>query len=127
MISSSPNPSTAAIPGRARGLKQEENHDAKALRRHRGHIVPDSLLLRAQAVSFLLDSGADPEAPLLSGFTPLLYALSKGDSESAMILMEKGADYRRADRFGDDPLNASKKNPDPAVREYLSGLVGVRP
>jgi ankyrin repeat protein len=54
------------------------------------------------AIRFLLDAGADPDAPLLSGFTPLLYALPKGDSENAMILIEKGTDVMAVNAFDGD-------------------------
>uniref|UniRef100_A0A7N9AUQ2 E3 ubiquitin-protein ligase HACE1 n=1 Tax=Mastacembelus armatus TaxID=205130 RepID=A0A7N9AUQ2_9TELE len=61
-------------------------------------------VLSAQTVLCLLDSGADINRPNVSGATPLYFACSHGQRDTAQILLSRGAKYL-ADKNGVTPLD----------------------
>ncbi|XP_060139419.1 E3 ubiquitin-protein ligase HACE1 isoform X4 [Globicephala melas] len=68
------------------------------------HRQADSQPLRHQTVQCLLDSGADINRPNVSGATPLYFACSHGQRDTAQILLLRGAKYL-PDKNGVSPLD----------------------
>ncbi|EIP98024.1 hypothetical protein OpiT1DRAFT_02474 [Opitutaceae bacterium TAV1] len=60
----------------------------------------------ASTVKALLDAGADPDGPR-DAWTPLVAAAREGRSDVVKVLVEAGADVRRMDRLGFQPVIAA--------------------
>ncbi|CAG06244.1 unnamed protein product, partial [Tetraodon nigroviridis] len=69
-----------------------------------GDLIVEACLVSAQTVLCLLDSGADINRPNVSGATPLYFACSHGQRDTAQILLSRGAKYL-ADKNGITPLD----------------------
>lgn len=66
---------------------------------------------RKEMIEVLLDAGADPEVPTVSGFRPLHWAASRDAVGAAMVLLERGAKPDSAAERGITPLHwAAAKN-----------------
>lgn len=72
-------------------------------------------------VQTLLDAGADVNAKDVRGMTPLLYAVSNEEQNTAnlKLLLAKGADPKAKDNNGEDALAWAKKFNNPAVLALL--------
>jgi ankyrin repeat protein len=82
-------------------------------------------LLRSARV--LVEKGHDVNALDSVEANPLGWAAWKGSLEMVQYLAGAGGDFRNVDSYGDDALEASEDNPDPAVREYLLKLADRHP
>lgn len=71
------------------------------------------------AVRTLLKSGADVNAPLGDGTTPLAWAAHKGDAEIVDVLLQARANVNAADDHGVTPLSLACENADAGLVEKL--------
>ena len=55
----------------------------------------------------LLDDGADPDAPLVHGFTPLMRAVIRYDTDMIGLLLDSGADFEATALEGLTPLHVA--------------------
>jgi ankyrin repeat protein len=58
----------------------------------------------------LLDAGADPDATLPDGSTPLIDAAFEAAEASALLLLDAGADPARANRHGQTALDGARES-----------------
>jgi ankyrin repeat protein len=79
----------ALLSARARGIGHTALHWASSS----GHV---------HVAAWLLDAGADPDAPNAGGSTPLHSAVSSGQIDTARLLLARGA-KQKPDEFGDTP------------------------
>lgn len=72
-------------------------------------------------ISYLIDSGASPEIPDISGNTALHHACTPPTSrlEVAKLLLEKGANVNAQNRFGEVPLFFSFQGADVPLVDLL--------
>ncbi|HEY0590978.1 MAG TPA: ankyrin repeat domain-containing protein, partial [Thermoanaerobaculia bacterium] len=93
-----------------------------AARGELGRTPLDAAILATQreAVRFLVDAGADVNAPDVEGITPLGYAVFGGDEAMVALLLEKGARTDARDFRGHTPLHLAAMGGHPtAVRLLL--------
>jgi len=95
-----------AMIGKAPGLvdvREKEGDSAIPL----GHAIH---MDEIEALEFLLEAGADPDAYGYAGGTPLGLAALKGKAEFAEKLLEYGAAVDKANRQGGNPLGNAARN-----------------
>ena len=71
------------------------------------------------AVRALIAEPVDPDAPQADGSTPLHWAVHRGHTDIAALLLEAGASVTTANRYGVQPLSLACTNGDPAMVELL--------
>ena len=71
------------------------------------------------AVRALIAEPVDPDAPQADGSTPLHWAVHRGHTDIAALLLEAGASATAANRYGVQPLSLACINGDPAMVELL--------
>ena len=67
-------------------------------------------------LKLLIKKGADPNTENNHGFTPLHFAIGKGNTRAARVLIENNADANAADRDGTTPLHLAHE---PAAAQLL--------
>lgn len=83
---------------------------------HGAPLVSGTALARAAAwdrvelVRRLLELGADPDATLPDGSTPLIEAAFEGAEAAALVLLEAGARADRCNRFGQSALDGARES-----------------
>lgn len=105
----------AAISGDLEALEQAINDggDVNALdvRRSRNGRRPLNWAAwynHAEAITLLLDSGAEIDGMNITGFTPIHHAAEAGSPEAARVLIEAGADVNLPSYAGQTPLQRAR-------------------
>lgn len=74
---------------------------------------------RDQVVRYLLDKGADKDAPAPNGYTALMLAARNGHTEAARILLQDDADFRVTSPDGATALRIAQARNDKVLVELL--------
>ncbi|CAG0899969.1 unnamed protein product [Cyprideis torosa] len=77
-----------------------------------------------QVMKALLAAGAEVDAVLSNGFTPLKYACKWGSLEGVRLLVDHGADWTLTDDYGVSTVWQALRREDSNLREYFMGLCG---
>lgn len=82
---------------------------------------------KVEAVTLLLESGAEVNAPdKLDGQTPLIWAVRMGEPRIVAVLVRHGADVRTRDRSGATALDWAKREHDQAAAKLLRDAQAVK-
>ncbi|TDI72321.1 MAG: ankyrin repeat domain-containing protein [Bacteroidetes bacterium] len=105
----------AAISGDLEALEQAINDGADVnaldIRRSRNGRRPLNWAAwynHSEAITLLLDSGAEIDGMNITGFTPIHHAAEAGSPEAARVLIEAGADVNLPSYAGQTPLQRAR-------------------
>lgn len=72
-----------------------------------------------EVVRFLLDHGADRNAPAPNGYTPLMLAVRNGHTDVAVVLLKEDADTTHRGPAGETALDLARRRDDGTLVELL--------
>jgi hypothetical protein len=102
----SEKPVAAAAPVEAPGYKRQAN--IREVYTRYNDVITATVMRDRAAVKELLDDGKNPNARQKDGFTPLMVAVSNGDTDIAGMLLAKGADPNLRAQGGASALSIAK-------------------